>query len=72
MVKRKLDGAVDISLVDRKIRNWTQLYATCEKSGALHLVEHSLTAGWVADEIWSRLEILKAFCRLEYSIFCFV
>ena len=28
--------------------------------------------GWLADEIWVRLEILKACCRSKYSIFCFV
>ena len=37
--------------------NPTQLYITCEKSGGLHLVEPSLTAGRQADKIWSRLEI---------------
>ena len=76
MVKRKLDGAVDGSLVDRKFINQTRLYTTCEKSGGLHLAKPGLTAGWQssrqAEEFWARLEILKACCRLKYSIFCFV
>ena len=45
MVKTKLDGAVDESLVDRKFVNGTRLYITCEKSGGLHLAEPSLMAG---------------------------
>ena len=56
----------------KKFVNQMQLYATCEKSGGLHLAESGLTAGWLADEIWARLEILKAYCRLKYSIFQFV
>ena len=42
MVKRKLDGTVDESSADRKIR---KSYVTCEKSGGLHLSEPGLTAG---------------------------
>ena len=45
MVKRKLDGAVDESSADIEIHNYTRLYLTCEKSGALHLAEQDLTAG---------------------------
>ena len=52
--------------------NWTQLYITCEKSGGLDLAESGLTAGRLADEIWTRLEILKACCRSKYSILRFV
>ena len=48
MVKRKLDGAVDESSVDRKFVNWTRLYATCEYSGGLHLAKPGLMAGWLA------------------------
>ena len=59
-----------------KFVNRTQLYATCEKSRGLHLLEAGPTVGWLAgrlaDEIWARLEILKACCRSEYSIFRFV
>ena len=47
------------------------VHITCEKFG-LHLAEPSLMAGRLADEIWARLEILKAFCRSKYSIFHFV
>ena len=55
-----------------KFVNGMRLYATCEKSGGLHLAEPSLMAGWPADEIWVRLEILKACCRSKNSIFRFV
>ena len=48
MVKRKLVGTVDKSSVDQKIRKWTRLFITCEKSGGLHLAEPSLTAGRLA------------------------
>ena len=44
MVKRKLDGAVDRSSADQKFLNRMRLYATCEKSGGLHLAEPGLTA----------------------------
>ena len=44
--------------------NPAQLYITSERSGGLHLVEPGLMAGRqagsLADEIWARLEILKA------------
>ena len=56
--------------------NSARLYITCERSGGLHLVEPGFTAGSpagsLADEIWVRLEFLKACCRLECSIFRFV
>ena len=63
-----------------KFINWTRLYITCEKHGGLHLAELGLMAGWpsvrlavcLADEIWARLEILKACYRSKYSIFHFV
>ena len=55
-----------------KFVNRTSLYTTCEKSGGLHLAEPGFIAGWLAGEIWARLEILKACCRLKYSIFHFV
>ena len=73
MVKRKLDGAVNKSSADQEIRRCdTTIYITWEKSGGLHLVDQGLMAGWLADEIWVRLEILKACCGSKYSIFCFV
>ena len=54
----------------------TRLYITSEKSGGMHLAELGLMAGRQAgnpvDKIWARLEILKACCRLKYSIFYFV
>ena len=55
-----------------KFVNGTRLYITCEKSKGLHLAELGLTAGWLADEIWVRLEILKACCRSKNLIFRFV
>ena len=48
-----------------KFVNRTRLYITCEKSGGLDLAEPGITAGRLADEIWMRLEILKACCRLK-------
>ena len=53
----------------KKFVNRTRLYATCEKSGGLHLVEPGFMAGWL--EIYARLEILKGCCRSKYSIFRF-
>ena len=70
-----------------KLRKWlmgnkesTLPGLNCEKSGGLYLAEPGLTAGWLAgrqagwlaDKIWARLEILNACCRLKYSIFCFL
>ena len=55
-----------------KFENLTRLYINCEKSEDLYLAESGLMAGWLADEIWARLEILKTCCRLKYSIFRFV
>ena len=56
--------------------NSARLYITSERSGSLHLVEPGLTAGRqagsLADEIWARLEILKACNRSKYWIFRFV
>ena len=54
-----------------KFVNPTQLFITCEKLGGLHLAKirrpassgtgsYSRQAGSPADEIWARLEILKA------------
>ena len=45
---------------------------SCEISGALHLVQPGLTAGWLAgrlaDEIQVDFEIFKIGCRLKYSL----
>ena len=45
---------------------------SCEISGALHLAQPGLTAGWLVDEIQVDFEIFKIGCRLKYSSFCFV
>ena len=49
---------------------------SCEISGALHLAQPGLTAGWLAgrqaDEIQVNFEIFKIGCRLKYSSFCVV
>ena len=53
---------------------------SCEISGALHLAQPGLTAGWLAgrqagwlaDEIQADFEIFKIGCRLKYSSFRFV
>ena len=57
MVKRKLDGAVDESSADQDFHKLCATVITCERSGGLHL---GLTAGSLADEIWAKLEFLKA------------
>ena len=52
----------------------------CEISGALHLAQPGLTAGWPsvrpsgwqADEIQVNFEIFKVGCRSKYSTCCFV
>ena len=48
----------------------------CEISGALHLAQPGLTAGWqvgwLTDEIQVNFEIFKIACRLKYSSFCFI
>ena len=38
----------------------------CEISGALHLAQPGLTAGWQADEIQVNFEIFKVGCRSKY------
>ena len=59
-----------------KFVNGTRLYITCQEFGGLHLAEPGLTAGWLAgwlaDEIWARLEISKACCRSKNSIIRFI
>ena len=45
---------------------------SCEISGALHLAQPGLTAGWLADKIQADFEIFKIGCRLKYSSFRFV
>ena len=53
---------------------------SCEISGALHLAQPGLTAGWPAgwpagwqaDQIQAYFEIFKIGCRLKYSSFRFV
>ena len=49
---------------------------SCEISGALHLAQPGLTAGWqagrLADEIQADFKIFKIGCRLKYSSFRFV
>ena len=42
-----------------KFENLARLYINCEKSGGLYLAEPGLTAGWLADKTWARLEILN-------------
>ena len=50
MVKRKLDGAVDESSVDQKIRKWDATVHNLWKIWGLHLAEPGLTAGWQAGQ----------------------
>ena len=44
----------------------------CEISGALHLAQPDLTAGWQSDEIQVNFEIFKVSCRSKYSTCRFV
>ena len=44
----------------------------CEISGALHLAQPGLTAGWQADEIQVNFEIFNVGCRSKYSTCRFV
>ena len=44
----------------------------CEISGALHLVQPVLMAGWQADEIQVNFEIFKVGCRSKYSTCRFI
>ena len=49
-----------------KFENPTLLYVT----GGLYLVKLGLTVGWQT-KFGRGLDIIKACCRLKYSIFCF-
>ena len=75
MVKRKLDGAVDGSSADQKIRKSNATVCNLRKiwrpapSGTR---SYSRLAGKLADKIWARFETLKVCCRSKYSIFRFV
>ena len=44
----------------------------CEISGALHLAQPGLTAGWLADKIQVNFEIFNVGCRSKYSTCRFV
>ena len=56
------------------------LHLSCEISGALHLAQPGLTAGWLAgwlagrlaNEIQADFKIFKIGCRLKYLSFRFV
>ena len=52
--------------------NTPPLPLLCEISGALHLAQPGLTAGWLADEIQVNFEIFKVGCRSKYSTCRFV
>ena len=60
--------------------NPPSLLFLCEISGALHLVQPGLTAGWLAgwqagrqaDEIQVNFEIIKTGCRSKYSTCHFI
>ena len=49
--KRNRHGTVGNRLRDNVFVNPLPLPLLCEISGALHLVQSGLTAGWLADEI---------------------
>ena len=56
--------------------NLPPLPLSCEISGALHLAQPGLTAGWLAgwlaDEIQVDFKIFTIGCRLKYLSFRFV
>ena len=52
--------------------NPPSLPLSCEISGALHLAQPGLMAGWQADEIQVNFKIFKIGCRLKYLSFRFV
>ena len=56
--------------------NLPPLPLSCEISGALHLAQLGLMAGWLAsrqaDEIQADFKNFKIGCRLKYSSFCFI
>ena len=43
-----------------------------EKNWTHGLALVGLAAGWLADEIWLKVEIFKILCRLNYLEFCYV
>ena len=71
-VKNKLDGAVDESLADLEIRKSDTTVHNLWKIWRPAPSGTGSYAGRLADEIWARLEILKACYRLKYLIFSFV
>ena len=52
--------------------NPAPLLLLCEISGALHLAQLGLMAGWLADEIQVNFEIFNVGCRSKYSTCRFV
>ena len=47
MDKRKLDGAMEESSTKQHIcQSDATVYISCSKSGAIHLAELGITAGW--------------------------
>ena len=69
-------GAVGKSSSNKIFVNAPPLPLLCEISGALHLTQPGLTAGWLAgrlsDEIQLNFEIFKVGCRSKYSTCRFV
>ena len=74
--KRNRHGAVGKSSSEQHFRKSPLLPLLCEISGALHLAQPGLTAGWqagrLADEIQVNFEIFKVGCRSKYSTCRFV
>ena len=52
--------------------NLPPLPLLCEISGALHLAQLGLMAGWLADKIQVNFEIFKVGCRSKYSTCRFI
>ena len=60
------------SLQNNIFINPPSLPLSCQLSGALHLAQLGLMAGWLADEIQVNFENFKIGCRLKYLSFHFV
>ena len=69
--KRNRHDAVGKSSLEQHFHKSATKYVplSCEISGALHLAQPGLTAGWQADKIQVNLKIS---CRLKYSSFHFI
>ena len=62
---------INLQRINRFV-NPMRWYISGEKSGDLYLAEPGLTEGCLVNELEAESEKFEAFCRLKYSILCFV